>query len=95
MAALRGVPCVPHAWGGAILLAATIAFLSLIPEGSELVGPASPLLEFDLFENRMRTEIAGDSLRAIDGYVTVPVSPGLGIEIDEHALRSLVDVEAR
>ena len=95
MAALRGVPCVPHAWGGAILLAATIAFLSLIPEGSELVGPASPLLEFDLFENRMRTEIAGDSLQAVDGYVTVPVNPGLGIEIDEHALRSLADMEAR
>lgn len=77
------------------MLAATIAFLSLIPEGSELVGPSSPLLEFDLFENRMRTEIAGDALQAIDGYVTVPVSPGLGIEIDERALRSLVDVEAR
>lgn len=95
MAALSGVPCVPHAWGGAILLAATIAFLSLIPESSELVGPSSPLLEFDLFENRMRTEIAGDALQAIDGYVTVPVSPGLGIEIDERALRSLVDMEAK
>jgi len=88
-AALHGKPTVPHAWGGAILLAATVQFASLIPEPSELPGLTSPLLEFDRFENRMRTEITRTPLALEDGHVRVPVTPGLGIEIDEDALRAL------
>jgi D-galactarolactone cycloisomerase len=88
-AALHGKPTVPHAWGGAILLAATVQFASLIPEPSELPGLTSPLLEFDRFENRMRTEITRTPMALEDGHVRVPVTPGLGIEIDEDALRAL------
>jgi D-galactarolactone cycloisomerase len=90
MAALNGTPCVPHAWGGAILLAATLQLISLIPEPSEVVGPSSPLLEFDRFENRMRTEVSRTPIAVVDGFVAIPDAPGLGIEIDEAALRSLI-----
>jgi D-galactarolactone cycloisomerase len=90
LAALHGKPCVPHAWGGAILLAATLQLVSLIPEPSEVVGPSSPLLEFDRFENRMRTEVSVTPISVVDGFVAIPSAPGLGIEIDETALRSFI-----
>ena len=89
LAALNGRPCVPHAWGGAVLLAATVQFASLIPEPSELAGALSPLLEVDRFENRMRTELAQVPQEVVDGRVAVPTGPGLGIEVDEQALRRL------
>ena len=89
LAALRGTPCVPHAWGGAVLLAATLQVLALLPEPSELPGPDSPLLELDRLENRMRTELSPDSLGAVDGFVAIPGGPGLGVEIDEAAVSDL------
>ena len=89
LAALRGRICVPHAWGGAVLLAATVQFASLIPEPSELAGALSPLLEVDRFENRMRTELAQVPQEVVAGRVDVPTRPGLGIDIDEQALRRL------
>ena len=89
LAALHGRPCVPHAWGGAVLLAATVQFASLIPEPSELAGALSPLLEVDRFENRMRTELAQVPQEVVDGRVSVPTGPGLGIDVDEQALRRL------
>ena len=89
LAALRGRPTVPHAWGGAVLLAATLQLLAVLPEPSELPGIDSPLLEYDRFENRMRTELADNDFAVVDGYVAVPDGPGLGIEIDLEAVLAL------
>ena len=49
---------------------------------------AQPLLEFDVTENPFRDDLViGDPFALRDGRVTVPDGPGLGIEIDEDALR--------
>ena len=37
-------------------------------------------------ENALRTDLARDPIRAVDGYVAVPQGPGLGIEIDRNVL---------
>jgi len=88
LAALRGRQCVPHAWGGAILLAATLQAISLLPEPSELAGPDSPLLEFDRFDNPMRTRLATEQFAVTDGgRVDIPTGPGLGITVDEDFIR--------
>ena len=88
LAALRGRQCVPHAWGGAILLAATLHAISLLPEPSELAGPDSPLLEFDRFENPMRTRLATEPFEVTGGgRVAIPTGPGLGITVDEDFIR--------
>lgn len=89
LAALRGVPTVPHAWGGAVLMAATLQLLAVLPEPSEVSGIDSPLLEYDRFENRMRTELSPDPFDAIDGRVQVPTGPGIGVDIDEAAVDRL------
>ncbi len=88
LAALRGRQCVPHAWGGAVLLAATLQAISLLPEPSELAGVDSPLLEFDRFDNPMRTRLAAEPVTVADGWVTIPTGPGLGITVDEEFVRA-------
>ena len=89
LAALRGRMCVPHAWGGAVLLGATLQLLAVLPESSELPGSESPLLELDRFENKMRTELSPTDLTPDQGRVTIPTGPGLGIDIDPDQLESL------
>lgn len=87
LAALWGSPCAPHAWGGAVTLAATVQLASLLPPVSELATPDFPLLEYDLFENPMRTELLAGQLSPSGGVVTVPDDVGLGIVLDEAWIR--------
>ena len=89
LAALRGRACVPHAWGGAILLAATLQLLAVTPEPTEVEGSYGGLLEWDVFENPMRTDLLAEPLAVRDGRVAIPAGPGLGIDVDESAVRAL------
>lgn len=87
MAALFGVPIIPHCWGGAVLLAATTHLLALLPDPHWGFPTDTPLLELDQTENPWRTEIVKTPLEFKDGSVTVPTGPGLGIEVDEAAIQ--------
>ena len=87
LAALRGRQCIPHAWGGAVLMAATLHAISLIPEPSEIPGPDSPLLEVDRFDNPIRTRLATEPFTLADGLMSIPDGPGLGITVDEDFVR--------
>jgi D-galactarolactone cycloisomerase len=87
LAALRGRLCVPHAWGGAVLLAATLQVLAVLDEPAEIAGADSPLLEVDRFENPLRTELWGGEIRPADGVLEIPDGPGLGIVVDDDFVR--------
>src|SRR5262249_34040536 len=88
LAQLYGVRCIPHCWGGAVMLAATLQACSILPEATRLTGNEAPMLEFDVTDNPFRTEICrGDPFGLHDGFVQVPDAPGLGIELDEETLR--------
>jgi L-alanine-DL-glutamate epimerase-like enolase superfamily enzyme len=51
-------------------------------------GVDAPPVEFDITENPFRDDVVvGDPFRLVDGYLEVPPGPGLGVEIDESALR--------
>lgn len=86
LAALAGIGCIPHCWGGAILMAATVQLLSLMPDPHWGLPTDTPLLEFDQSENPWRTELTGEIFKIRDGFVDVPQGPGLGIEVDERAV---------
>lgn len=79
----------PHCWGGAVGLAAAVHFLSALPDypHSDYL-PTPRLLEYDVGENPLRDDLLIDPLAALNGEVTVPKGPGLGIavnpEIVEH-----------
>jgi D-galactarolactone cycloisomerase len=84
MARLWAIPCMPHCWGGAVVVAATLQLLALLPDASWARTTETPMLELDTVENPFRDELAGAPI-CIDkeGMVAVPSGPGLGIEIDE------------
>jgi len=87
LAALSGIRCLPHCWGSAIVMAATVHLVSLLPEPHWGFPTDTPMFEWDQSENPWRTEIVRQPLQLRDGYVDVSSKPGLGIEVDERAVR--------
>jgi D-galactarolactone cycloisomerase len=60
----------------------------LLPDVSRLPGNAEPLLEFDVTESPFRDNVVvGEPFALRQGRVAVPGGPGLGITIDEDAVR--------
>lgn len=89
-AADSGRFAVPHACSGAIALAATLQVLAVLPVPDDAAPWAEPLLEHDVGENPIRTDVLTLPLTLDDGWMTIPNGPGLGVEVDEERLRRLV-----
>ncbi len=86
MASANHVRVIPHMFGTAIRLAATLHLLATLPDFPRALEPFPTLLEYDMSENALRTELAREPIRHIDGMVSVPEGPGLGIEINRDLL---------
>jgi D-galactarolactone cycloisomerase len=86
LASAFGVECVPHAWGSAIGLAATVQFLAALPDQPPAFRPMPPMLEFEQTPNPLRDLLATLPIEQKHGVVAVPEGPGLGIEIDREVL---------
>lgn len=82
LAQAHSVQCVPHAWGTAIGMAATLHFLASLPECPPCLVPIPPLLEYEQTFNPFRDQLAGRPFAHQRGFVDVPTGPGLGIDID-------------
>jgi L-alanine-DL-glutamate epimerase-like enolase superfamily enzyme len=79
LAADRGLPCVNHGFTTYINVAAALHWLASIPN--------SFIMEYVAEEGTaLREAITRQSFRAVDGFVTVPDEPGLGVHLDEEAL---------
>ena len=50
-------------------------------------GRTRPLLEFDRFDNPMRTRLAPEPFAVTGGRVDIPTGPGLGITVDDDFIR--------
>ena len=86
LASAHGVECVPHAWGSAIGLAATLHFLAALPDQPPSFRPMPPLLEFEQCENPFRDLLSREPITLNRGKVKIPTKPGLGIDIDRGVL---------
>ncbi|MDQ2150168.1 mandelate racemase/muconate lactonizing enzyme family protein [Alcaligenaceae bacterium C4P045] len=86
LAAAHGVECVPHAWGSAIGLAATLHFLAALPDQPPSFRPMPPLLEFEQCENPFRDLLTVYPIVQVRGIVQIPTAPGLGIEVKRDVL---------
>jgi D-galactarolactone cycloisomerase len=86
LASAHGVECVPHAWGSAIGLAATLHFLGALPDQPPSYRPFPPLLEFEQCENPFRDHLSVEPIVQNKGIVQIPTGPGLGIEIKRDIL---------
>jgi L-alanine-DL-glutamate epimerase-like enolase superfamily enzyme len=70
----------PHAWLTDLLTAASLHFNAVLPRAL--------FLEYNVCENPMLREIIHNPVRLeADGFMMVPQAPGLGIEVDEKAVR--------
>jgi D-galactarolactone cycloisomerase len=87
LAKLSSIRCIPHCWGGDILIAATIHLLSLLHEPHWGLPTDTPLLELDKSENPWRDGLATERFEMRNGFITVPTKPGLGIDVDEEIVR--------
>jgi D-galactarolactone cycloisomerase len=87
LAALSAIGCAPHCWGGAILIAATVHLLALLPDPHWGFPTDTPMLELDQSENPWRSELVREPFQHDNGFFRVPTKPGLGIEVDERVVR--------
>ena len=87
LARLSHVRLSPHVWGGAVGLSAAVHFLAAQapwPHSDNIPYPV--LLEYDQGENALRDKLLKIPIPCIDGHLTVPEGPGLGIELDWDAV---------
>ncbi len=89
LAELYGIQCIPHSWSGAVLNAASIHIASLIAEPTLMPGVGTPMVEFDVTENRFASGILRAPLPLVEGCFEVPNTPGLGLDLDLNAIRAL------
>jgi L-alanine-DL-glutamate epimerase-like enolase superfamily enzyme len=69
----------PHAFGGAVLLAASLHFAASTP--------SALIMEFDQNDNGLRDELLKDPIHIeTDGTIKLSERPGLGIELDRAAV---------
>ncbi|WP_043530353.1 mandelate racemase/muconate lactonizing enzyme family protein [Litchfieldella xinjiangensis] len=94
MAALHGVRLVPHAWGTAVCLAASLQFMAAMLPNPPRRNPIEPILEFDRTENPFRQAVVETPIEHSKGVVTIPDAPGLGITINREALERFALKEA-
>jgi L-rhamnonate dehydratase len=71
--------CVPHAFKTGVLVAASIQLIAAIPN--------APFLEFSVTESAIRKELLVKPFVQKDGFVDVPQTPGLGIELNPEVIR--------
>lgn len=76
----RGVPVANHGFTTYINVTAALHWLNAIPNAliCEFVAEE---------ETNLREQITKQKLRAKDGYLDIPQEPGLGIDLDEEAVR--------
>ncbi|PYT34099.1 MAG: mandelate racemase/muconate lactonizing enzyme family protein [Acidobacteria bacterium] len=82
LAAERGRLIVPHCWKTGIGIAAS-AHLS----AATAHCPYIEFLPAELAESALRRELVRDELQMIDGEIPLPQKPGLGIELNQDALK--------
>lgn len=78
--------CWAHVWGTPVAQAAALHFLGWLPDKTALADVAPPLVEWDRTENPLREEVATNPPLVSCGEVSVPVLPGLGVDVDRGAI---------
>ena len=68
-----------HAWSSAIITAASVHLTATTPNHI--------VIELKPYKNPMQHELVKEPFEQVDGYVTVPDRPGLGVEVDEAVVK--------
>lgn len=86
-----GIQVIPHVGGSVVALAACIQFLTALPDYPVARNPQpfiqAPVLEIDQMPNSFLHILAQVPLTVQEGRVEVPITPGLGLDINEEMLQ--------
>ena len=78
LAARKQIDCAPHAWLTDLLKAASLHLNAYLPNAL--------FLEYNVSSASLLNTLCTTPIEMIDGAVTVPTGPGLGVEINEDVL---------
>ena len=90
-----GVDLVPHTWGSAIGLHTAIHFISNIENMPGRMQEPDFLMEYDQTENSLREKLTNKKIELVDGYIEVPNTPGLGLEINQEVLDNFTVIKQK
>jgi D-galactarolactone cycloisomerase len=79
LAAKHNVPVSFHTWGDGVALAASVHLSAALKD--------CIVMELDYTYNPLREELLSEPFKVQNGCLTPPDKPGLGIEVDQQALR--------
>jgi L-rhamnonate dehydratase len=68
----------PHAWQSDLLTAASLHLNAILPEAL--------FQEYNVCDDPISRSLCRTPLRCVDGLLTVPEGPGLGVEVDEETI---------
>ena len=81
MAQAKGVTVNPHVWGSAVAQAASLQLIASLPVSHHSLFATQPMLEYDRSSHPYRKELISKPWELLNGEITVPDGPGLGIEV--------------
>ena len=95
IASAMGIQTIPHVWGSCVMVSASLHIASIIPNTPRMDNPQpflqQPGMEYDRTENPIRDNISTSTtpFKFENGYLDVPIKPGLGIEISEEKVEQM------
>ena len=81
-----GVQVNPHVWGSAIGQAASLQFVASVPISNPSLYAKEPIFEYDCSAHPFRSQLVKNPLQQKDGFIDVPMDPGLGVDVDRTVL---------
>ena len=92
LASTFGVEVIPHVWGTGIGFHAALHFIANIEPLPGRLFPPDIYIEYDRTENAIRDRLTLPVVQMEAGYIDIPQTPGLGIDIDLEALKEFSTV---
>jgi D-galactarolactone cycloisomerase len=86
LAQAHGVAVNPHVWGSAVSQAASLQLIAALPVAHHSLDALQPIFEYDQSSHPFRRALVDKPVDAVDGWISVPDRPGLGIDVDRAML---------
>ena len=90
IASSMGVNIVPHCWGTMLNIAAATHFIASSYNEPGRLEAGGAMLELDRTPNPLRDELFKTPVVVENAVAQVPTGPGLGVEVDQEAMKSFI-----
>ena len=87
LANVQSITAMPHTSNNAIGIAAAAQILACLPDPNRSPASDEIYLEYGVDDNPHRSGLLSTPITFVDGWLTIPTGPGLGVEVDEPYLR--------